>query len=93
MKSRRKFRRLAIMGLGRLILEGERKSQEVYVANLSRGGAGVYMNKALKLNTPLALSFRYTDPSGDQEMRSRPGIVAWCKRFGGVYALGIRFTD
>lgn len=92
MKSKRKFRRLSIMGLARLVLPGERKSQEVYVANVSRGGVGVYYNKALKLNMPVTITVPFPHPETGQHVeQTRTGIVLWCKRCGGVYAMGIKF--
>jgi hypothetical protein len=90
-KSKRRYRRLTIMGLGRLTLDGETRSQEVYIANVSRGGIGLYLNKAVKAEARLTVSFPYTDADGDLSDQTRTGGVVWCKRFGGVYAVGIKF--
>ncbi|MBI5197367.1 MAG: PilZ domain-containing protein [Nitrospirae bacterium] len=92
MKSRRKFRRLTIMGLGKIALQGEKKFQETYIANVSRGGAGIYLNKPLKVGTEVIFSYPSTDPgTGNPEHPMKSGVVVWCKRCGGVYAMGIKF--
>ena len=92
MKSRRKFRRLTIMGLGKIAIRDEKKFQETYIANVSRGGAGIYMNKPIKVGTPITFSYPFTDPnSGHPEHPTKTGTVVWCKRCGGVYAMGIKF--
>ncbi|MBI4716091.1 MAG: PilZ domain-containing protein, partial [Nitrospirae bacterium] len=77
----------------RLTLPGEKKSQEVYITNVSRGGIGLYLNNAVKAGISLTLSFPFPDVSGEKENQTRTGTVVWCKRFGAVYAAGIKFDQ
>ena len=91
MRSRRRWRRLSIMALGQIQVKGERKTQEAYVANLSRGGAGIYLHRPIRVGTPLLLSYTFTDRSGQVQQHTRHGKVVWCRRFGAVYAMGIQF--
>lgn len=92
MKSRRKFRRLTIMGIGSLRIEGEKKNQEVYIANLSKGGTGIYIHKPLKVGTSVSITFTYRDIEGERRFEDQLGTIAWCSRCGSVYATGIKFT-
>lgn len=80
------------MGLGQLKVEGEKKNQEIYIANVSKGGAGIYMHKPLKAGTGVKISFTQRDIEGERLVEDRPGVIVWCSRFGSVYAAGIRFS-
>lgn len=91
MKSQRKIRRLTIMGIGLLKIKGENKGQEVYLANLSKGGAGIYLHKPLKAGTMVFITFTYRDIEGERRYEDQPGTIAWCSRCGAVYAAGIKF--
>ena len=94
MKSRRKNRRLTIMGMGSLMVDGDRKAQEVYIANISKGGAGIYIHKALKVGTGVYITFTQRDLiEGERRFEDQPATIAWCSRCGSVYAAGIRFSD
>ena len=92
MKSRRKVRRLSIVGIGFLKVNSEKKGQEVYMANHSKGGVGIYIHKPIKLGTPVAITFTYRGIEGERRYEDQPGIIAWCSRCGSVYAAGIKFT-
>ena len=92
MKSRRKNRRLTIMGMGSLKVEGDRKTQEVYIANISKGGVGIYMHKPLKVGIGVHISFTQRDIEGDTSFDEQPATIAWCSRCGSVYAAGLRFA-
>ncbi len=93
MKSRRKNRRLTIMGMGSLRVENDKRPQEVYIANISKGGAGIYIHKALKVGTLVYLTFTHRDIDGERRFEEQPATIAWCSRCGSVYAAGIRFND
>jgi len=93
MKSRRKNRRLTIMGMGSLKVEGDRKAQEVYIANISKGGAGIYIHKPLKVGTEVYLTFTQRDLAGESRFEEQPCTIAWCSRCGAVYAVGIKFAN
>ena len=93
MKSRRKVRRLTIVGIGFIKLNNEKKSQEVYLANLSKGGVGIYIHKPIKVGTVLSMTFTYRDIEGERRFEDQPGTIAWCSRCGSVYAAGIKFES
>lgn len=93
MKSRRKFKRLSIMSIGFLKVNGDKKSHEVYIANVSKGGTGVYMNKSLKVGTEVAITFTQRDIESERRFEDKQGAIAWCSRCGSVYAAGIKFES
>ena len=93
MKSRRKNRRLTIMGMGSLRIENDKRAQEVYIANISKGGAGIYIHKALKVGTGVHITFTQRDIDCERRFEDQPATIAWCSRCGSVYAAGIRFSD
>lgn len=93
MKSKRKFRRLTIMSIGFLKINGDKKSHEVYIANISKGGTGIYMNKSLKVGTEVEITFTQRDIEGERRFEDEPGTIAWCSRCGSVYAAGIKFDS
>ena len=94
MKSRRKNRRLTIMGMGSLMVDGDKRAQEAYIANISKGGVGIYLHKALKVGTGVNITFTQTDLiEGERRFEDQPATIAWCSRCGSVYAAGIRFSD
>lgn len=45
MKDQRRHPRITIMGLVTVTLPGESKSREAYLANISRGGIGIYLEQ------------------------------------------------
>lgn len=92
MKSRRKFRRLTIVGMGSLKIEGEKKNLEVYITNISKGGTGIYLHRPLKVGTEILITFTHRDIEGERRFEDQPGTIAWCSRCGTVYAAGIKFT-
>jgi len=92
MKSRRKNRRLTIMGIGSLKVEGDRKTQEVYIANISKGGVGIYLHKPLKVGKDVHITFTQRDIEGENSFEEQPATIAWCSRCGSVYAAGLRFA-
>ena len=81
------------MGMGSLKVEGDRKTQEVYIANTSKGGAGIYIHKPLKVGTGVHITFTQRDLAGERRFEEQPGTIAWCSRCGSVYAVGIKFAD
>lgn len=91
MKSKRKSRRLTIMGIGLLKVYNDKKGQEVYIANVSKGGTGIYIHKPLKVGTEVSISFTRRDIEGERKYEDQPGVIAWCSRCGTVYAAGIKF--
>src|SRR3972149_6472439 len=86
MKSRRKNRRLTIMGMGSLKVEGDRKPQEVYIANISKGGVGIYIHKPLKVGTGVFITFKQKDIESEKVVEYQPHTIASCSRCGSVYA-------
>lgn len=93
MKSRRKSKRLSIMSIGFLKVNGDKKSHEVYIANVSKGGTGIYMNKSLKVGTEVSITFTQRDLECERRFEDKPGAIAWCSRCGAVYAAGIKFES
>lgn len=93
MKSKRKIRRLTIVGMGFLRTDNEKKGHEVYLTNLSKGGVGIYAHKPIKLGTRVLITFTHRDVEGERRYEDQPGIIAWCSRCGSVYAAGIKFIS
>lgn len=92
MKSKRKIRRLTIVGIGSLKVTGEKKNQEVYLVNISTGGMGIYLHKPLKVGTDVFITFTHRDIEGERRFEDQPATVVWCSRCGSVYAAGIKFS-
>ena len=80
------------MGLGHLRINGDKKTHEVYIANISKGGTGIYIHKPIKVGTGVTITFTQHDLSGERVIENQPGTVAWCSRYGSVYAAGIKFS-
>ncbi len=93
MKSRRRNRRLTIMGMGSLRVANDKRAQEIYIANVSKGGAGIYIHKALKAGTGVFITFTQREIDGERRFEEQPATIAWCSRCGSVYAAGVRFAD
>lgn len=93
MKSKRKIRRLTIVGIGSLRLKGEKKNQEVYLVNISKGGMGIYLHKPLKVGTEVSITFTHRDIEGERRFEDQPATIVWCSRFSSVYAAGIKFSS
>ncbi len=91
MKSKRKSRRLTIVGIGFLRTNSENKSHEIYLTNFSKGGVGIYLHKPMKAGTRILITFTYRDTEGERRFEDQPGMIVWCSRCGSVYATGIRF--
>ncbi len=79
------------MGIGFLKIESGKKNQEVYIANFSKGGAGIHLHKPLKVGTAVSISFTQRGIEGERRYEDQAGTIAWCARCGAVYAVGIKF--
>lgn len=93
MKSKRKIRRLTIVGMGFLTIDHDKKGHEVYLTNISKGGVGIYAHKLLKAGTRVLITFTYRDAEGERRYEDQPGTIIWCSRCGSVYAAGIKFMS
>ena len=80
------------MGIASLRIGNEKKTVEVYIANISKGGTGIYIHKPIKVGTDVYITFTHRDIEGERRFEDQPGTIAWCARCGSVYAAGIRFS-
>lgn len=79
------------MGLIRVTLSGESKSQEAYLANISRGGIGIYLHKKVQMGQKLWVTVRLNDREG-QEVEEQIGAhVSWSNPIGDLCMAGLQF--
>jgi Tfp pilus assembly protein PilZ len=88
MKERRRHPRLTIMGMITVILPGESRSREAYLANVSRGGIGIYLHKEVRQGQKITLTLR---PKGQEEEQHIQTQVMWTGPVGDLYMAGLQF--
>ncbi|HUK55218.1 MAG TPA: PilZ domain-containing protein [Nitrospiria bacterium] len=91
MKNRRQNPRLTIMGMVRVRLPGDSKAVEAYLANISRGGIGIYLHKKTRVGEKLRIAVPSKDKDDQEEEFGAE--VAWISRAGELYMVGVRFES
>jgi c-di-GMP-binding flagellar brake protein YcgR len=91
LKDRRRHPRISIMGLLRVILPGDARSREAYLANISRGGVGVYLHKDVKPGQKIAIMLYLKDKAGQEKEEKINTRVMWSGPTGDLYMAGLQF--
>ena len=86
MADKRKSTRVAITALAEVNLP-DGSSLTTYVANMSRQGIGLYLQKPLEAGTALSIKLNYRDGGGKIKIKQLNGQVKWA--YDGFYAIGI----
>ncbi|HTN42446.1 MAG TPA: PilZ domain-containing protein [Nitrospiria bacterium] len=89
MKERRRNLRMTIMGMVRVWLPGEPNFVEGYLANISRGGIGIYLGKKTRTGQKLRIAVLLKGQEGQEE--EFEAKVAWTSRAGALYMVGVQF--
>jgi hypothetical protein len=77
------------MGMVRLQQDPEAKSKEAYLANISRGGIGLYTHKRVRLRETY-----YIRPMSWNNLDELWTVKAvWCKAEGDLFMAGFKFTS
>jgi PilZ domain len=88
-QDKRRFLRFPIMGMVRLQQSPTSKGTEVYVANISRGGIGLYTHKKVQAGETY-----YIRPISWDNIDELWAVKAvWCKAEGDVFMAGFKFTS
>lgn len=83
---RRSRPRIAIMGVGHVRIEGSDVTREMYLANISDSGLGVYLRRRVSRDKQVFLSFR----NRQVETSAR---VMWTEAAGQLHMAGLRFVS
>ena len=86
MSEKRKNKRIAVKGLAQINLPDGR-SYATYVANLSRGGMGIFSKEPLEEGAQLMIKLFYEDRAGKMKTQEVEGQVKWMN--DGFFAHGI----
>jgi c-di-GMP-binding flagellar brake protein YcgR len=89
MKNRRRNLRMTIMGIVKVWPAGDSKSVEGYLANISRGGVGIYLHKKTRIGQKLRIAVPLKGREGQVEEFGAQ--VAWISKAGKLYMVGVEF--
>jgi c-di-GMP-binding flagellar brake protein YcgR len=89
MKNRRQALRMTVMGIVRIALPGDSRTIEAYLANISRGGIGIYLHRKVRVGQKIRITVRL---KGEWEREEEIGAeVTWVSRAGDLYMVGVEF--
>jgi len=89
MKNRRQTLRMTVMGIVRVSLPGDSRTIEAYLANISRGGVGIYLHRKVRVGQKLRFTVRLKSESDREEEVGAE--VTWVSRAGDLYMVGVQF--
>ena len=92
MLNRRKDFRPTMVAQVEVALPAKGEHWEGVAINLSRGGMGLYTEKAPEMNTEVVLTLLFHDESGPRAERVA-GRVRWIKPIGNLFAIGVQFAS
>ena len=90
MARKQRSARLAIMALVELTLPDGRNIF-AYVANMSRGGMGIYLQEPLEAGTEVSIKLTYQDKAGKKKSKIVSGQLKWT--YPGFYTAGIALRE
>jgi Tfp pilus assembly protein PilZ len=79
------------MGLLRVTLPGEARSREAYLANISRGGVGIYLHKDVKAGQKMTITLYLKDEIGQEKEVQVGARVMWSSPIGDLCMAGLQF--
>ena len=89
MISKRKFRRISIIGLAHVLHEQSYYSVPACIANINQGGLGIYTTGSMTGSIETRLNF--SNETGEWLDVKIKGQVVWSRKIGPWHALGIQF--
>ena len=83
---KRRFKRLPILAKAEVRIEEGNTLEQAYVANVSRAGIGLYLDKVLPVDGDVTVILHVVDHEGNEFTEKVRGKVIWCKK---TFAAGI----
>jgi len=83
---KRRFKRLPILAKAEVRIGEDNTLEQAYVANFSRAGIGLYLDKVLPVDGDVTVVLHLVDHEGKEFTEKIRGKVAWCKK---SFAAGI----
>lgn len=96
-QERRRARRFGLVSLAEITSPADNVVTNAFVANASKTGLGLYLDKSIKAGRDVLIRLTYFDhdDKGNEEKRVMEDIggnVLWVKELGNYYFAGISFT-
>lgn len=83
---KRRFKRLPILAKAEIRIGTNSNLEQSHVANISRAGIGLYVDKVLPVDGDVTVVLHIVDHDGKEFTEKLRGKVAWCKK---TFAAGI----
>jgi hypothetical protein len=83
---KRRFKRLPVLAKAEIRIGESNSLEQSHVANFSRAGIGLYVDKALPVDGDVTVILHIVDHDGKEFTEKLKGKVAWCKK---TFAAGI----
>jgi PilZ domain len=83
---KRRFKRLPMLAKAEVRIGENSSLNPSHVANVSRAGIGLYINKVLPVDGDVTIILHFTDHDGNEFTEKIHGKVAWCQK---AFAAGI----
>ena len=83
---KRRFKRLPILARAEVRIGESNTLEQAYVANVSRAGIGLYLDKVLPVDDDVTVILHVVDQEGKEFTEKIRGKVVWCKK---TFAAGI----
>ena len=83
---KRRFKRLPVIAKAEVRIGESNSLEQSHVANISRAGIGLYVDKVLPVDGDVTVILHIVDHEGKEFTEKLRGKVAWCKK---AFAAGI----
>jgi hypothetical protein len=83
---KRRFKRLPVLAKAEIRIGANSGLDQSHVANISRAGIGLYVDKVLPVDGDVTIILHMVDHEGKEFSEKLQGKVAWCKK---TFAAGI----
>ena len=83
---KRRFKRMPILAKAEVRVGANNSLEPSHVANISRAGIGLYVDKVLPVDDEVTVILHFVDHDGKEFTEKLRGKVAWCKK---TFAAGI----
>lgn len=83
---KRRYKRLSILSRAYIRIKGQKAGSQAYVANISRGGLGLYISKSLPVGRETTVALRFVNQEGKEIEEKVQGKILWQR---GAFAAGI----
>ncbi len=74
---KRRYRRLSILSRAYIRIKGRKAGSQAYVANISRGGLGLYISKPLPIGRETTVTLRFVNQEGEEIEEMVHGKILW----------------